>query len=620
VRLVTRKLHRAFPELDPFPDDKCLMFLKAANRVRWVVVLRWGIAAGLAVAVTLAGWIGLFPLIDNQIGRMKDARWAVVIDFLVLTGPSLVGLLVLMVVRDSVLRLRIRRVISLRGTCRQCGYSLLGIPIGADNQLTCPECGLSSTADDSMHELVTDPATGKVFPSAHTLDVAGAARRKARRRRVWRWLKRGVLGTVALVLVVAAAIGITLWRWSEQAKVVRIQTAADLQALVEAQWAGGGAGGARAVDAANDWVLVERLIANYEQAETSVLQQPKYAPGGKYFSRTRQYVSLSVLVSESSTEPREQHDLSCEVAWDVVDAMMATPAAAALLDELASTAWAVRPIPPLDPNLPSVFGGWQDAVRVRELAALGPARMQRALAAGDLPEYVRAARGTLTLSHVLRRQAPVTDQYWASAGIHMLYRQIREDAMRYPALTWHDAAAELLRESLDEDRHGEMLIELERLTLRDGVAWAYAEPRRFVRVHTTGIDTALGWGPASELVLRRPQRLNSALQAIDERAAARRKNLLPTDSNVIQEHLSAWTTRIMGRGALSVARERRRSLLIVSAWRAYVATGRLPTEPAAIEREGLKLDGSDKGLMFKFVPWPADQDGPPVMSVHPTGS
>jgi hypothetical protein len=140
MRILTRKIYRAFPELDLFSDIQC-------ERLMRRVALNAG--ARMAVQVTaVIGFVGAFFLVivflltteilepTEKLFTDADVLFFLLCIFLI---PALVGALS----RDVVLRDRLIKAIRLRidrVRCLDCKYILIGQQAESD-AVTCPECG-----------------------------------------------------------------------------------------------------------------------------------------------------------------------------------------------------------------------------------------------------------------------------------------------------------------------------------------------------------------------------------------------------------------------------------------------------------------------------------------------
>jgi hypothetical protein len=154
MRLPTSKVYRAFPELDQFSDAQCLAFVRLANHdvskafVRFLLYVITG-----AVVAFVSGAVLIAILAEWQPSLMFGACFLLV----GVTAPTGVALLAL---RDALLRDRIRRVFTLRGSCAGCSYALVGLPLGeagtnGKGEVRCPECGLARAIEQADIQIDT---------------------------------------------------------------------------------------------------------------------------------------------------------------------------------------------------------------------------------------------------------------------------------------------------------------------------------------------------------------------------------------------------------------------------------------------------------------------------------
>ena len=220
MRLIASPVYRAFPELDSFSDVQCREFAVRARgswRRRAVVGAARAVASLAAVPVTV--WI-VAVTVGSAIGmRNSSASWVLA---LVLLAGLLVGGATWLLSGDLSLRLAIRRVMRIGGTCQGCGYVLVGLPVSASLDVTCPECGeRTSLARDRAHCVPDASGQLRFLPSAD-VQVAPVAYWTKRRARAWArrfaWTAAGTAGTVALLLGVHEL----RIRWNESAARTRL--------------------------------------------------------------------------------------------------------------------------------------------------------------------------------------------------------------------------------------------------------------------------------------------------------------------------------------------------------------------------------------------------------------
>jgi hypothetical protein len=150
VRLISRKIWRAFPELDRYDDEVCQRYIARALATRNTslhrTLLITSIIAAFFVSVTIAGfhfaflyWFARLLNNGNQISVMVDTFLNLLVFVSFIWMPYLTGL----IVRDQLLHRSLR--LHFEGAiCPKCRYSLVGLELhGPDGskRVKCPECG-----------------------------------------------------------------------------------------------------------------------------------------------------------------------------------------------------------------------------------------------------------------------------------------------------------------------------------------------------------------------------------------------------------------------------------------------------------------------------------------------
>jgi|GEM_PF-860558 len=241
VRIPLRRIWRAFPELDVYNDSECRQFLRVARRrAPWR-----HFHAFLILAVFFFGVIGCVVLstvlLTYSMRGMKNSAQLMAMNAALVAGMVALPSLATMILRDWLLRRRVRFVLRDSGSCPQCRYSLVGLVIPESLQVSCPECGFVCRVDESLSVL----ARGN--ENSLSADAAGGARIGVERRVVmarppyWtrerrrRWRRTATLVVVLLMVLLGTPLGIYEYRIRAQAAQAQrdIPTAADLAALTE---------------------------------------------------------------------------------------------------------------------------------------------------------------------------------------------------------------------------------------------------------------------------------------------------------------------------------------------------------------------------------------------------
>ena len=167
MRILSRKIWRAFPELDQFDDETCKRYITRAKQMKGengralliiftvVTVFVLMISSASFQFTVLSGWAERFA----KYGKVQPFTEMSILIWIFLTGlfvPWLVGL----VVRDKILERCVRKQVKC-ASCPECGYNLIGLSIyGSDGHrlVKCPECGYDvSLGDHLITEADIDP-------------------------------------------------------------------------------------------------------------------------------------------------------------------------------------------------------------------------------------------------------------------------------------------------------------------------------------------------------------------------------------------------------------------------------------------------------------------------------
>jgi hypothetical protein len=150
MRLISRKIWRAFPELDQYDDATCHRYIARARQVRRTALhqtaIMFSLVASLAIAITLASphyyalrWIAKQFWVNDKVDVMTDT----LLNLLVFVSFIWVPALTALIVRDRLLHRCVRRHLD-GAICPGCRYSLIGLEIFGPtgrSKVRCPECG-----------------------------------------------------------------------------------------------------------------------------------------------------------------------------------------------------------------------------------------------------------------------------------------------------------------------------------------------------------------------------------------------------------------------------------------------------------------------------------------------
>lgn len=472
MRLITRRIHRAFPELDSYDDEQCLRFINAARGrvVRRVLAfiglcllfailfgLSVGIVFGAAAALKSLGWIS---------SATPDKTWmgGVLIVFASVAAP-----LGTAIIRDIMLRRRIRYVLRERGSCRKCRYSLIGLAVDAQLQVACPECGEISVVDSSLGELVRDQA-GTV--SYRPLGLAAEPHQEWLTPARKRLIKRFACGVGVFVFGVCPLLWggyeLFLRRQASQAAAAMIGSKGFLNRVRAAQDPGVGE---TVPDAWDAFFAAQALRQQVEEDWRSSHRSEE--PGSADVPDVSGLMSRTLT---SQTLEGRTAEIAERAAAKVLIAEYRDAGVYSALRELAARRRAVRPMP-----MDSEWGPFSYLVpelgQARAFARINGARMVLGFDAGDTAEFADAMESNLAISRILKRQPLLIDRLVASAIDELTMRILFETLASSPTPDLVEAM------SLAIDRQWNALplteaIENERTYTLECINWVFAEPSR----------------------------------------------------------------------------------------------------------------------------------------------
>lgn len=495
MRLIRSKIYRAFPELDRFDDEQCRRFVHAANsswrrRIgRWVVV---GVTTGVLLVGAVIGCVALGSYLDDHMvfwGTIGYFGWGVL--FVVGTGLALLGGLVL---RDRILRLRVRQLIRRCGSCPNCHYSLLGMRVAGDHAIVCPECGTRVLADPAMGELTTDETGAAVFKQEVAREDALVKER--RRRRHWKFLKWSAAGLAAAVVVLAVGVGMwwrTLKSQAARATAER-NTAAQIRALQVGMWPEGSTTNSEA-----EFTRYRELLEAVSAACKLPLpegESPPYAVSFEAFTLKdgEDVKAYDKRAGDGAFAGTRAYTLRC---LEQAKRNGLTARLRELLDMKAPIRTMVTA-----PSEPFVMVLAQDLGPARSLARFSQARMIDALKRGDRREYFEAMEEALAVGQIVERQGLLIDRLVAIAIQSLVYTRLGEDMGRFPEGAWCEEALAVL-----DRRSSRPLMstafECERIGGLDTIQWFFGDPERVLRSHLgvgNDVFAGIGYGPGRGFV------------------------------------------------------------------------------------------------------------------------
>ncbi len=473
MRLISRTIYRAFPELDRYSDEQCIRFVKSA-RGSWLRQAFGGLLIVVAAIVTLIPCaILLLRIVDFQHGRFDPMRPPFRLGTLVGLAASVAlitpGPLVGILLRDWLLRRRVRFVLRSRGVCRSCRYSLVGLAVGADHRVRCPECGAEMEVDPSLGELATDDA-GRVRFKPELDGAVGPAFWTERRVRAAR---RAVFWSVSAVLVLAAAVVggqvIHLRLQADRARSARDGNAKglrELTALIEESQPAG-----TSPNSPNAWdeylratatlvtlpALDRRIRATKRGSHVWPVFELLYLSPAETLSRDPEYVPACKALAQELLVAMTDAGASAALRE-----MAARPRAACDLD--------VLPGVPLWEFSPLRQHSWV----LHEYCA---ARAALARLGGDQATHLDALESLLALARVYRQQ-PFPATYARANRAELLgHRELIALLLAEPSAEWiagAKAAIDRQRSNVPPDHQ----LRGRRIVAEDTISWFFSDPAR----------------------------------------------------------------------------------------------------------------------------------------------
>lgn len=204
MRVIVRQLWRAFPELDPFSDQQCRLFLRSARRTRRHMLRGNGLlASAFVLSLLMVGGV-TFALFYH----MRDGEvswWPQTWRVLVSGGGFAVAAFGLLRLRDRTLRRSVLHLFATRGSCEACGHAMSGLPIPEDG-LRCPECGHRKALLE-VERTLDESGRVRFLPRPEGLEVHDPWQLGTKLRRL---AKRAALVVIACVVLLGAAVGVAL--------------------------------------------------------------------------------------------------------------------------------------------------------------------------------------------------------------------------------------------------------------------------------------------------------------------------------------------------------------------------------------------------------------------------
>lgn len=163
MRLITRNVYRAIPDLDGFSDETCRRIVSQVYRLRWIriTLAMIGTFVGMVpvaviIALLLTPYIAGFA---HLVGAKNETSGIYV------GGTAIISIVVGLPaytafrVRNRMLLLGCRWLVERKDRCASCAYPLTGLRTAPDQTVRCPECGRDSKPDSAVSEIAAAAAT-----------------------------------------------------------------------------------------------------------------------------------------------------------------------------------------------------------------------------------------------------------------------------------------------------------------------------------------------------------------------------------------------------------------------------------------------------------------------------
>lgn len=512
IRITTSDLHRAFEQLDRFPEEKCRKFVKAAqggfllrSGIQIALAILFHLIAGGIIAGGVAIFLGVGGTFEERMYSGAQRQW---LNFGILAGTGLSLLtagLATLFARDLWLRSRIRYVLDMRGRCSKCHYGLLGLPISDSFEVKCPECGETTKVDASLATLLGEGGESgtRRLVSADAID--GSLQQTfwttQRRRFVAKVVKRGIIGIgvcIGLVIVSAIAWELFIRVQASRAKAMRTGVA-PIQALTESKqpvpYSADQEAWAELVKAIELKNGVDRDIKGEAMEWPTFTMAVKAVPGlePEFDPRTGEFKTPrpdGTVDQSQSLEPEfkfvvhapstgdafvDAYNKACgEFAKTVIE-KYEEAGVFEILRRLPARRWAVKTLqlngddPAFSVLLPELGGS-------RAFARINAGRMDLAIQAGDVDKAIDVFEEMMAIQRCVRQQALLVCRD-VSIAIEALAMQ------RVPQVASIANPDQLARlEAILHEQESTLtlsdVIEGEKLMGVDVIAWAFSDPKR----------------------------------------------------------------------------------------------------------------------------------------------
>ncbi len=481
MRLIRKRIFRAFPELDRFSDEQCRHFVSTANSswrrrvLRWIVLWFFGHAG---VSATIFA-VTVFDTALHNVTRTRHLL-ADVLNLVVLTTGVAIALVATMVLRDFLLRRTIRRLIRHCGTCPKCRYSLLGMRVSPAQTITCPECGLKVDVDPALGDLSTDESGTAVYkPEVARIHRTTAEARRRRHRRFFKWT--GItIGSIVLFCGGTVGVWWLLLNLQANRAIAERDAVARIRELQIAMWPKGSTSDSTAEFAEYAALIKACSDLRYPRLNPSLASDTLSTGESIYFDERTLIPGFDAAAND-----RSMGEGSFVANREYTLATLDHARKTGLLDRLRVLPSLKAPIRDMTPPpggsfaefLDSYGGILPDPGYARGTCSLNAARMIDALNRGDRVEYMEAVDQSLVIAQIVERQGLLADYLVAMASRAFIFRRIGDDLSCFPDAAWVEEAITVLQH---RNKHIALAsaLEVERILGLDAIQWHFTDPKR----------------------------------------------------------------------------------------------------------------------------------------------
>lgn len=479
MRLPVSRVYRAFPELDRYSDEQCARFIRAARQGkirRTVHTAIIGLVFFLTLIVSI--WLAVVILEAYSAHRTLDIShplltwYGLLLNIVTVVAMISAAPLLAFFMRDFFLLRQLRYVLRTRGVCVSCRYSLVGLDVGPELRVICPECGETTTVDPSLGELTTDPdGRARFRPES----LPPPPRRFLTDRRIARLKRHAPLFAAVFILLPLLLAGSYEAFLRRQAGIARRERpgAAALEAIIE-KFA---PSDTRPSDP-NVWDFLD--AAAYAQAEANTRARstdPVIVNGQPVFPQFEYILNetdrwFESLTGEALAHEQQRRHAARDLALRMIE-VYREAGVYALLDQAAAARRTGQAINhPANQSLQGLL--LPHLGDARSLTTVGVARMRLARERGDLAEFRAAFEANLTIRRALLHEPFVLSRLLATYVLMATFEELRLALLDGVPPEWIDEAHEAIERQWADVPH-DLWIESERIAQLDCVAWLFSD-------------------------------------------------------------------------------------------------------------------------------------------------